>query len=106
MRSRTQTNWSIPVSKLLFFDHRCTACGEKFEKLVRPDEREVRCPKCELPAERILSPVGFNLGKGIDPDFPTAYDKWEKTQKKKRENEKKHYDSTGVDRTFGGDVTP
>ena len=94
------------MSKHIYHTFRCDddECGRKFEDLVPPTMTLTLCTFCGSPSHRILSAPGFNLGGGLDPDFPTAYDKWEKRQKQKRENEKKLYDRHGVDKTYGGDI--
>ena len=94
------------MSKHIYHTFRCEklSCGVKFEELVSPLVTLMYCTTCSSAAHRIMSAPGFNLGRGIDPDFPTAYDKWEKRQKQKRENEKKLYDRHGVDKTYGGDI--
>ena len=96
----------ILVSKRIYHTFRCAGkfCGIKFEELVSPGLTLTGCTTCGHDSYRIMSAPGFNLGGGLDPDFPTAYDKWEKRQKQKRENEKKLYDRHGVDKTYGGDI--
>lgn len=94
------------MSKQIYHTFRCNhdGCGMKFEELVSPTTTLTLCVRCGSEAHRIMSAPGFNLGGGRDPAFPTAYDKWEKTQKQKRENEKKHYEKHGIDKVYGGDV--
>ncbi len=91
----------------MFFDFRCQSqsCGAVSEAFVKPDTQETPCPECNFTSKRLISAPRIALS-GIDPDFPSAYDKWERTQKQKRVIEKKHYDRHGVDLTFGGDVKP
>lgn len=89
----------------MFFDFRCLSCGEVTEEFVKPDVLETTCPICNCPTRRKVSAPTIALS-GTDPAFPGAYDKWERTQKQKRETEKKHYDNHGTDLTFGGDVKP
>ncbi|MBO4313258.1 MAG: zinc ribbon domain-containing protein [Desulfovibrio sp.] len=52
------------------FDFVCTACGEKFEELVRGEEKAPACPKCGFAAtERQLS-VPSPLKTGAFPFKP------------------------------------
>lgn len=90
------------MSKLIYFDFRCEA-GHKFTLLVRPNVQQTVCD-CLEPAHRILSAATINCGGGTDPDFPTAYSKWEKSQRGKRADEKKWFDNHGEDRFYGGDT--
>ncbi len=50
------------------YEYRCSACGEKFEKLVRTTSSplEVRCPNCNADkVDRQVSVFGFSAGSGI-----------------------------------------
>jgi putative FmdB family regulatory protein len=67
------------MSKLLLFDFRCTNCGEKFEEYVRPDVKAKPCPKCASEGKRIISGTRLDIRMGIDPDFSTMGDKWERS---------------------------
>lgn len=58
---------------LLIFDFRCED-GHVHEHLVRDDTRSWRCPTCEQPSERLISPVRSKL----DHTFPGEAMKWEK----------------------------
>ena len=90
------------MSKSIYHTFRCDGedCGIKFEELVSPSVTLTICTTCSSEAHRIMSAPGFNLGNGLDPAFPTAYDKWEKTQAQKRANEKKHYAEHGSDMVY------
>lgn len=92
------------MSKFMFFDFRCEVCDHVFEDFVKPSVTP-QCPECNGRTARLISAPRIALS-GTDPAFPGAYDKWERTQKQKREIEKKHYDNHGTDLTFGGDVKP
>jgi len=67
--------------KLILFDFQCTE-GHQFEDLVKSDVHEVDCPKCGQKAKREISPVRLDWRKmGVDSDFPTCQDKWDKMQR-------------------------
>jgi putative FmdB family regulatory protein len=45
------------------YEYRCSACGEKFEKLVRGSsgQQEINCPSCNADrVERLVSTFGFS----------------------------------------------
>lgn len=85
------------MSKYIVFDFRCRGCKAKFEGFVKPDVKTTSCPNCSCTADRLISTPTIGLS-GTDPDFPSSYDKWEKTQKQKRDNDKKFYKEHGVDK--------
>lgn len=91
------------MSKLTLYDWRCTECRLKFEALRNPDVFETPCEKCDGISKRLISAPTIALS-GTDPDFSTAYDKWERVQKNKRQVEKDWYANHGTDKTWGGDV--
>ncbi len=93
------------MSKLTLYDFRCNTCNRKFEEMVNPSIHSVNCTYCGGASKRLVSTPTIKL-PGTDPGFPGAYDKWEKTQRQKRQIEKRHYDRHGIDLTFGGDTTP
>ena len=84
------------MSKLLFFGFRC-CCGNVFDDLVKPDVHSAPCPECGKDGKRLVSTPTIGLS-GTDPDFPGAYDKWEKTQKQMKAQDKKFYDDHGTDK--------
>lgn len=100
----TRTHESM--SKFIIFDFRCTTCDHRFEQMVKPDVHDFPCEKCGSQSKRLISAPRIDPRLGINPDFPGAYGKWEKTQRQKRQIEKKYYDNHGVDLTYGGDVKP
>lgn len=91
------------MSKFTLYDWRCTECKLKFEAYQKPDVLEIPCSTCDGIAKRLISAPTIAIS-GTDPDFPTAYGKWDKTQKNKREIEKKWYADHGTDKFWGGDV--
>lgn len=78
---------------LIMFDFKCSSCDTQFEDLVKRGERTIACKHCGAEAHKVITPVRFECGKGIDPGFPTAYDKWAK----KRSNPKKWGQVSGGD---------
>ena len=94
------------MSKFTLYDFRCTECNAKFEALVKPDIYVTSCHDCAGNAKRLISSPRMDPRLGVDPDFPGAYGKWEKTQRQKRQVEKRYYRDHGVDLTYGGDVKP
>lgn len=86
------------MSKLIFFDFRCTACDHKFDDLVKPDVFELPCPECDAIANRTISTPRFDPAMGLDPDFSTFGDKWVKTNKQKTKQDKEFYERHGVDK--------
>jgi putative FmdB family regulatory protein len=47
------------------YEYRCSACGEKFEKLVRSSsgQQDIHCPSCDADrVERLVSTFGFSTG--------------------------------------------
>ena len=90
------------MSKLIYFDFRCHN-GHKMTLFVKSDVKVATCG-CGAPARRILSAAKIDCGGGRDPDFPTAYDAWEKRQRGKVQDEKKWLTETGEDRFYGGDT--
>lgn len=86
------------MSKFILYDWRCTECNTKFDALAKMDDLTIECPQCGADSKRLISAPTFNLGDGKDPDFPTAYDAWEKKNKQKVKQDKKFYDDHGVDK--------
>ena len=85
------------MAKYLYFDFRCPECNLKSEHFVKPDVKETQCPECSGLAVRCISAPTIALS-GTDPDFPSSYDKWEKTRKQKADGDKKFYKEHGVDK--------
>lgn len=87
------------MSKFMFFDFRCRKCDAKSEQFVKPDvyTRTCESPDCDGTAVRCISAPRISL-PGTDPDFTTAYSKWARMNKQKREQDAKFYDKHGVDK--------
>jgi len=79
------------------------SCGHVTEEMRRIDDRHEPgvCEECGgQTAFAILTPTALdNLNMGLDRDFPTAWDRWEKIQRSK--NTGKQWDSNN--RRYGGD---
>ena len=73
------------------FDFICDSCGHEFEELVKPDVYvNKECPNCSSgKPTRQISPGTINYRRmGVDPDFPTAGEKWAKMQEQRKRVEK------------------
>lgn len=73
------------MSKLIFFEFRCSKCDTVFTKLIRSDVHEHQCPECEGTGRRIVSAAridwqAFVHGKNASQP---AIDKWDKMRRKK-----------------------
>lgn len=84
-----------------FYVYECSL-GHSTEELRKVGERHnpTECGICGKPAALAVQPVALDYaGMGLDPGFPTAYERWGKTQTKK--NSGKEWDSNN--RRYGGD---
>jgi putative FmdB family regulatory protein len=78
------------LSKLILFDFQCEECDNKFEELVNASFYYCRCPLCSGLAKRLPSAGHINYrAMGVDSDFPTAGEKWNRMQEQKARLEKK-----------------
>jgi putative FmdB family regulatory protein len=84
------------MSKFMYFDFRCLTCEHRFEDFVKPDVNPP-CPECQSATDRLISTPRIELG-GMDADFPSAYDKWEKTNKQKTAIDRKFFKEHGEDK--------
>tara|TARA_R110000782_G_scaffold11645_1_gene35193 strand:+ start:259 stop:489 length:231 start_codon:yes stop_codon:yes gene_type:complete len=71
----------------LLFDFECVD-GHVEEHFVSSDIREVECPHCPNPAQRIQSPVRSALDP-VSGDFKKATGKWMKSREQKLKQERK-----------------
>jgi len=72
-----------------FYDFECEDCGEVTEDFCYESTKEVVCPVCKGTAKRTISLPRIDWRKmGVDPDFPSASDKWVKMQKQKARTDK------------------
>ena len=61
------------------FDFECAPCVNVFEDLVDKDLETLPCPSCGGTANRLIAAPRLDWrSMGIDPGFPSAYDKWAK----------------------------
>jgi len=60
------------------YDFKCTS-EHITEELVDADVREIPCPDCGQPAQRVQSPIAFRLPP---TGFPGAAHKWAKAHEK------------------------
>lgn len=65
----------------LLFKFQCEK-GHSNDLFVDTTIKEVECPDCGEQASRKLTPPHFPLRQGVDPDMPTAADKWNKIHRK------------------------
>jgi len=80
--------------KLLLFDFRCTSCDEKFDALVKSEQRTHTCPACGGEAKRLISTPRIALD-GCDPSFPGAYSKWAKVREQRTKQDRKRREDHG-----------
>jgi putative FmdB family regulatory protein len=81
------------------YTYECPA-GHESEDLKKVDDRHTNpCPECGATATLRMEPVHFDGRMGLDPGFPTAYDRWAKVQRAK--NSGKQWDS--ANRSYGGE---
>lgn len=65
------------------YDYKCDECLNRFEAMKKVEDRKMaQCPECLTMAHHVISPVHFDCGRGLDPDFPTAYANWGKRREK------------------------
>lgn len=58
------------------FEHRCHTCDAREEYFVPYVDKVIRCSRCGGEAHRVISaPKLDEQGMGLDPGFPTAYDR-------------------------------
>jgi len=81
----------------MLFDFRCPGCGV-FEGFVKPDVRETPCPNCSTASTRLISAPRLDPKMGLDPDNPTAYDRWERVNKQKVAQDRAFYKEHGSDK--------
>jgi hypothetical protein len=75
------------------FDFECSnaKCGNVFEELIQDDTRTLPCPTCGQASGRQLAAPRTDWRRmGVDPAFPSAWDKWDKA---KRQHHKHGKDS-------------
>ena len=59
------------------FDFECAACGKTFEEMIPDDSQTHPCPSCKGKAKRLVAAPRIDwMHMGLDPGFPSAYEKW------------------------------
>lgn len=62
---------------LKLFDWECSKCSKVFEEFTGNDAKSLPCPSCKGKAKRLISTPHIDwLHMGLDPGFPSAYEKW------------------------------
>ena len=62
---------------LMFFDFDCEKCSHVFEEFVKSDIHSSPCPACKGNGVRLISAPRIDwLRMGVDPGFPSAYERW------------------------------
>lgn len=62
---------------LKLFDWECAKCASTFEEFTSNDSQTLPCPSCKGKAKRLISTPHIDwLHMGLDPGFPSAYEKW------------------------------
>jgi len=63
------------------FDFECEKCWNVFEDMVQPEIQILQCPLCSGTANRLIASPRIDwLHMGVDPGFPSAYEKWAKAK--------------------------
>jgi len=71
------------------FDFECEKCAKVFEEMIADDSHALPCPSCGGNGVRLISTPTLNWrAMGIDPGFPTAYDKWAKAKTRHHRTDK------------------
>lgn len=82
---------------IMIYDFCCPNCGWEDEVFTDSGTSGINCPECASLATAKISPPNVSWIKmGVDPDFPSASKKWEKSKSDKKAWEKK-YDRTNGD---------
>lgn len=78
---------------LMMFDFECSACGKVFEDLVDSKLEEAPCAGCKGKANRLIAAPRIDWKHmGLDPAFPSAYEKWgNEVQKHHKEDKGQRY---------------
>ena len=77
---------------LRLFDFECQNpdCSHTFEELVKYEEQgSVLCPLCNHSTKRLIGAANIDPKLGIDPNYPTMYDKWARTRRQRKQIESK-----------------
>lgn len=80
------------------FEWRCHSCDTKFDALVKPDVKVHACPECGADSKRLISAGTRPFSNGRDPSMPTDYDRWERMNKQKQQQDKDFHKEHGSDK--------
>lgn len=70
------------------FDFECAKCGV-FEEMIPDDSMLLPCPSCKGQSNRLISAPHIDwLHMGLDPGFPSAYEKWGDAKTKHHQTDK------------------
>lgn len=63
------------------FDFNCSECNHSFEEMIPDDSKTLLCPLCKGNSDRLIATPHIDWRRmGIDPGFPSAYEKWGKAK--------------------------
>lgn len=66
-----------PNLTLKLYDFECVSCKHVFEDLVENEVQTLPCTSCNGQSDRLISAPRIDwLHMGLDPAFPSAYEKW------------------------------
>lgn len=61
----------------MLFDFECEDCSKVFEDLVESETTALPCVACKGNSKRLISAPRIDwLHMGLDPAFPSAYERW------------------------------
>lgn len=71
------------------YDYHCDNCGETFDEFRPMDQRhKCKCVKCGKQARKLPNIARLDYyNMGVDPDLPTAIQKWDKMHRKEARRE-------------------
>jgi putative FmdB family regulatory protein len=90
------------MSKFMVFEFYCEDCNKIFDGFVKPDKHEESCPNCKAMCHRVVSSPRLDMRMGVDPDFSTMADKWDKMHNQGRKIDEKRAEEHGPD-SWGAD---
>jgi hypothetical protein len=74
---------------LKLFDWECGKCKAVFEEFTGNDAKTLPCKACTGKAKRLISIPHIDwLHMGLDPGFPSAYEKWGDAKTKHHQTDK------------------
>jgi len=66
---------------LRLFDFECRNCSLVFEAMVQAEKNTTPCEACKGNAVKLIAAPRIDWRKmGLDPSFPTSYDRWANVQ--------------------------